>query len=96
MTERQIIIKCLDEDTEYTCRKRGCDLPEKEGNTGKCCHKCSLQILREFEKKIYNKAIDDFATTVRPYISEYINAIKTNKYAFIDVNAIAEQLKRGN
>lgn len=59
MTARQIIIKCLDENADITCRKHQCDKPEKEGNTGKCCHKCSLDILKEFENKVYNNAIEN-------------------------------------
>ena len=65
MTARQIIIKCLDENTDVTCRKYSCGEPEKEGNSGRCCHKCSLEILKEHENKIYNKAIDDLLKQVR-------------------------------
>lgn len=72
MTARQIIIKCLDENTDVTCRKHQCDKPENEGNMGKYCHKCSLEILMEYERKIYNKTIDEFEEQLSLKISESI------------------------
>jgi hypothetical protein len=76
MTARQIIIKCLDENTDVTCRNHPCDKPEKEGNTGKCCHKCSLEILREYESKIYNKAIGEVMKKAKEIQEEQIRNLE--------------------
>ena len=89
MTARQIIIKCLDENTDVTCRKNPCDKPEKEGNTGKCCHKCSLEILKEYENKIYNKALDDFCKNFL-YWLEYYNK---NELGMYEVKLISKGLR---
>lgn len=84
LTERQIILKCLNENTDVTCRKTNCDEPEKEGNTGKCCNKCSLEILNGYKNKIYNNAIKDFAK----WIFEHINV-----YHFRSEKEMIEQFK---
>lgn len=44
-------------------------------------------------KSIYNKAIDDFTDYIRPIISEYVFALKNNRYAFIDIGVINRKLK---
>lgn len=59
MTNREIILHCLKENTDVTCRKYSCDKPEQEGNTGECCDKCALRILEEYEREVKSKAIDD-------------------------------------
>lgn len=52
MTAKEIIIKCLDENTEYPCRNHSCDKPESEGNNGNCCHQCSVDILDEYTAEV--------------------------------------------
>lgn len=59
MKNREIILHCLKENTDVTCRKSPCDKPEQEGNTGECCDKCALGILEEYEREVRSKAIDD-------------------------------------
>lgn len=57
MTAKEIIIKCLDENTKYPCRKHPCNKPEEEGNSGECCHQCSMDILEEYTAEVRAKAI---------------------------------------
>ena len=71
LTERQIILKCLEQNTDITCRKSNCDEPEKEGNTGECCDKCALEILNIYENKICNNILTKFAKWIFRYIGKY-------------------------
>lgn len=89
MTNREIILHCLNEESEITCRFSPCDKPEKEGNT-ECCKKCSLNILEEYENEIYDKAIDDFDNAIKDFVSK--NGTIPNNF---NSDFIAEQLKRG-
>lgn len=72
MTPRQIIIKALDEETELTCRKARCNKAWKEGY----CHKCSLEILREYDRKISNKVINDFQEWLKTQVVGIDNKTK--------------------
>ena len=47
------------------------------------------------DNAIRNKAIDDFTDYIRPIISEYVCALKNNRYAFIDIGVINRKLKAG-
>ena len=50
------------------------------------CWKC---ILKEYSKTVYNKAIDDFAESVKNLIAD------SSVIRFKDIDDIAEQLKAG-
>lgn len=97
MTVKEIILKCLDENTDVTCRHKPCDLPEKEGNTGECCHKCSLEILKEYEKEIKNKILDDFVNKAEETKKHYTDTF--TDYLCSGINMcinLAKELRREN
>lgn len=62
------------------------------------CDECKVHmriktvITKEY-KEGYMQAIDDFVKKLQPHIIDYQNAIKKNRYAFIDLGNMAEQLK---
>lgn len=58
MDVKNIILKCLDDNTDVSCRHPGCDLPDLEVNIGECCHKCSVDILREYDKQVVAVTLD--------------------------------------
>lgn len=105
MTNREIILHCLKEDTDVTCRKSPCGKPEQEGNTGECCDKCALGILEEYEREVRSKAIDDCFVKAKTMMDElfYQNQGKRNGkthrlycvQAMEFLRQVAEQLKVG-
>lgn len=55
---RDELIEIIDESGKaWSCPEKGCDKPEKEGNTGECCCKCAEEQLARYENKIINEAI---------------------------------------
>lgn len=99
MTNREIILHCLKENTDVTCRKSPCDKPEQEGNTGECCDKCALGILEEYEREMRSKAIDDCIKAIKSIFIGimFLTKEECNAFEFTQNKCIelAEQLKVG-
>lgn len=90
MTATEIIIKCLDENGVYPCRVYSCYLPDKEGNTGEGCHKCTLDILAEHDAKVRTAAIDEYNAALKECLLS-IGDIDSE-----DIDYVAKKLKEKN
>lgn len=57
---RKELIKAIDENEDaWSCPEYSCDMPEKEGNSGKCCLKCAEKQLKAYEDKIRAKVLKE-------------------------------------
>lgn len=59
MTREELIKAIYDNEDTLSCPEYACDMPEKEGNTGKCCLRCAEKQLKAYEDKIKAEVIDE-------------------------------------
>lgn len=104
MTREQLIKAIYDNDDAWSCPEYSCDMPEKEGNTGKCCWDCAEKQLKAYEGEIRADVIEKVLEELEEeredilygneYESEIINYCLDNFDRAIEI--VERQLKEQN